>query len=62
MARKSPKQAMTDLQKVLDAVTELAPNKILGGITLVIYGAGWKIGECEKEDSRCGGAGCCRKK
>ena len=37
MARKSPKQTLIDLQTVLDAVTELAPEKSFGGIDLIEY-------------------------
>lgn len=39
MANRSPKETMTDLNEVLDAVTELAPNKVFGGITLAAYTA-----------------------
>lgn len=37
MARKSPKQNMIDLETVLEAVRELAPDKAFGGISLTQY-------------------------
>lgn len=37
MAKKSPKKIMEDLETVLDAVQELAPDKTFGGITLAQY-------------------------
>ncbi|HRH41064.1 MAG TPA: hypothetical protein PKY82_05420 [Pyrinomonadaceae bacterium] len=37
MAKKSPKQNMIDLSTVLEAVRELAPEKVFGGIPLADY-------------------------
>lgn len=37
MAKRSPKQIMDDLDEVLDALRELAPDKTFGGVTLADY-------------------------